>query len=200
VSLFGGGASTNPATTKPPFKPVDIPSTAAAAEQANLLGYNLSDADLMARFPGLVSMRDAEINDASAQITGPLDPAVEHQFASTAVTGAQSAFGGGQGTIGEKGSAARGATAAGIANQTQTKQDYDWLTLMNLINANPERQLGLTGGDLLNLGLGNIVGQNQANFAGYQAAVNNANANQQSATQEASGIASTVVSIIGIAL
>ena len=70
----------------------------------------------------------------------------------------------------------KSARRSGIANQVQNKQDYDWNTLLGLEAANPERQFGLTGGDLLNLAIGNTVGKNQANFAGYAANVQQANA------------------------
>jgi len=199
--LDPGGVGTSVSTpSPPPFKPVDIPATAALAQQYQTLGYNLSDADFAARFPGLVAMRDSEISDAVNQVTGPLDPTVENQFASTGEAGALSAFGGSTGSIGEAGSAARGAIASSIANQTQNKQDYDWNTLMGLINDNPERQFGLTGGDLLNLAIGNTVGKNQANFAGYAAGVQGANAQNAAQTQAGFSNATLALSIIGIAL
>lgn len=195
---FGGGSSQP--VSQPAFKAVDIASTAQLAQQANTLGYNLADADFASRFPGLVAIRDSEISDAVSQVTGPLDPTVQNQFASSSEASALSAFGGPTGSIGEAGSASRGAISAGITNKVQGKQDTDWNTLLGLINANPERQMGLTGGDLLNLGIGNIVGQNQSNFAGYAGQVGQSNASNAATTQSTYAAAGLAISILGIAL
>ena len=195
-----GSAPTDISATRPPFKQVDITSLANQYEAYANLGFNTSDADFLARFPGLVATRNAEIKDITKQISGPLDPTVQNAFASSSEAGALSAFGGPTGSVGGPGSAARGSIASGIANQVQTKQDYDWSSLEAALNAFPERSYTLDPSTALNFMIGNVVGQNQSNFAGYTSALQNAQANQAATTQNIFGGAQIGLSILAIAL
>jgi hypothetical protein len=197
-SLFGG--SSPQAASPPPFSAVSIPQATNLATAYDTLGYNLSDQDFLARFPGLVSLRDSNIQDIADQITGPLDPTVQNVFAGKGMSDALSAFGGNTGSIGGAGSAARGAITASMANSIQNKQDYDRLALQSAIQANPERQFGPTGSDLVNLMIGNVVGQNQRNYQAYAGQVSQANAAQAAGQSELFGGIQLGVSLLGIAL
>lgn len=195
-----GASAAGSAPSPPRFKPVKLDQATDLAQKYDSLGYSLTDQAFLSQYPGLVAIRDSQINDAARQVVGPLDPTVQGQFARNAMSTTLDAFGGGTGSIGEAGSAARGSIAASIANQTQTKQDADRLNLENLMGLYPQRQFGLTGGDLTNIMIGNITGQNQANYQQYAAQVQNANA---SSAASASNTASTVqlgISLAGLVI
>lgn len=170
-----------PATigTQPPFNPVDIPSANKQAAALDIKGYDLADQDLAARFPGLVAGRNAQIQDASKQLTGPLDPTVQNAFTKQGAIQALGSTGGGNigANLGTAGSAAQNTTAATVANDTLDKQNYDRSTLGGLLAANPQQSIGFTGPDDTQLAIGNLQNQNQYNQAKYAYQIQQQNAN-----------------------
>jgi hypothetical protein len=194
-SLFGGSTATAP--TPPKFTPVDIPTLADQATAQDELGFQMSDADLAARFPGLVAQRNADATDASNQITQPLDPTVENAFATNSLAGAFSAFGGGANgaNIGGAGSAARGSIAAGITSQTQAKEDSDRTYLQQQLADNPERQFGASGQDEIQLAISNALGANNANYGAYVGGVSTANAQSAQSQQTQLALASIATTV-----
>ncbi len=190
---LGGASAPKPAT----FIPTNIGQVSNLATQFDTLGYNLSDQDFVSRFPGLVSQRNSTITDAFKQLTGPLDPTVQNSFANSSTANTLESFGGGTGSIGTKGSAARNAIGAGIVNQTNAKQDYDRQFFEQLIGQNPERTFGLGGGDQVNLLISNILGANQNRYAGYASNVSTSNASSAATTQDAFAAAQLAISAIG---
>lgn len=179
MALFGGGGT--PSAPPPPkVFPVDILATENAALAADKFGYNLSDADFAKRFPGLVASRNADMQAAYKEMTGPLAAPVQNQFVTTGLEQAQSAFGGGSEApnITGKGSIGRNTVGASVGQQTQTYQDTARNYMDTLLSQNPQRAFGLSGGDLLNLAIlnqGNLAQANQE-AAGYASQVGAANA------------------------
>lgn len=170
----GGGES---APKQPKFNPINIPDTIAQALSFDTQGFDASDADFASRFPGLVKARESSIADAYRQLTGPLDPTVQGAFARQGIARAIGAFGGGSAGAGIDPNGITGNTvSAAIANQVQNKQDLDKQNILNLFAQNPERQFGLTGGDVANLSIANTGSLNQNNAIGYQNQVAGANA------------------------
>lgn len=194
-SLFGGSTASSPAPPK--FTPVNIGSVAQQAQAQDVLGFQLSDADLAARFPGLVLQKQANATDAANQINAPLDPTVQNDFATRGLAGAFSAFGGGSNgaNIGGAGSAARGAISSSIVGQTQTKEDSDRAYLSQQLLDNPERTFGLSGQDAINVAISNALGQNNANYAAYAGNTSTSNAQNASNQQSQLALASTAVTI-----
>lgn len=168
ISSAGGGSFGG--APPPKFTPVDIPSTQQLALQTDIQGYNLADADLAKRFPGLVSENNAQINQAYKQLTGPLDPTVQNSFATQSIENSLNTTGGGNSmaSIGPSGSASQNQVAAGISNDVLQKQDSDRSYLDSLIAGNPQRSAGLSGGDVTNLAINNTQLQNDYNQAKFQ--------------------------------
>lgn len=194
-SIFGGSTATQP---KPPtFNPVNIQQIAGQAQTQDELGFQLSDADLLARFPGLVAQKQKNANDAAKAITAPLDPTVQNDFATRGLAGAFSAFGGGSNgaNIGGAGSAARGSIASSIVNQTQNKEDSDRTYLSQQLADNPARTFGISGQDAINVAISNALGQNNANYAAYTGNTSSSNAQNASNQQNTLALASTAVTI-----
>lgn len=163
----------------PAFNPIDVTGTQNLALNTDIEGYNLADADLASRFPGLVSGNKTSVQDAYKQLTGPLDPTVQNSFANSALESSLAATGGGNGlaTPGGAGSASRNAIAASIGNSVQSKQDVDRANLDSVLAANPQRSFGLSGSDVTNLSIANTQNQNEYNQSLYQSQVAQKNAN-----------------------
>ena len=196
---MGGGAGTAP---KPPkFNPVDLGSAQANAIAADIRGYDFSDADFASRFPGLVAGRQESISNAYNQLTGPLDPTVETSFVNKGIGESMNAFGGGDpdAGIGGSGTASRKAVASSVANSVQGKQDYDRSFFDSMLQSNPERTFGLSGGDLSNLSINNTMGLNAMNQGNYAGAVGNANAANASSSQQQQAYIGAALSAAGIA-
>lgn len=161
----GGGSSSDSAPPSPTVYPVNLLATEQAGINADQYGYNLSDADFAARFPGLVASRNKDMESAYKEMTGPLAPEVENQFTTSGLAKAFSAFGGGSelGASTAKGSIGRNTVAASVANDTNTYQDAARQYFQSLIEQNPQRAFGLNGGDMLNLAILNQGNRAQAN-------------------------------------
>jgi hypothetical protein len=161
------------------FNPIDIGALNSAEQQYGQLGYDLSNQDLATRLPGLVTGNQQLISDTNKQLEGPLDPAVQNNFARNALESNAATFGGGGGTAaGGAGSSWNNAASASIANSTQGVQDYNRANLDTLLNAPGNQPLfdTLSPGDVTALTEGNINNQNQYNIGNYQYAVEKANA------------------------
>lgn len=152
----------------PKFYPIDIPKTLADAISFDVQGYNASDADFAARFPGLVAERTKTIEDAYNQLVGPLDPTVQNQFTQSAIAHALSTTGAGNASAAiQGGSAAQNIAGTDVAKQILSKQDYDRGYFQSLIESNPERAFGLSGADVANLSIANTGGLNANNQQQY---------------------------------
>lgn len=175
---------------QPPFQQANIGQLIQDAFSYDTSSYNASDADFASRFPGLVQSRDISLDDAYKQLTGPLDPTVQNQFAKQGLAQSLAVTGSGNRNAGVQGGALSGNTAAtSIANNVLAKQDYDRSNFQSLLAQNPERAYGLSGSDVLglyeyNTGIANS--NQQTNFLNQ---VNSANADAQYQQQIAQSIA-----------
>jgi hypothetical protein len=173
--MEGGSSSSGGSAVSPTVYPVNTLATEQAGIAADQYGYNLSDADFASRFPGLVASRGTDMATAEKEMTGPLAAPVENAFTSSGLSKAFSAFGGGSEdpNVTGTGSIGRKTIGASVANDTMSYQNAARDYFQNLIEQNPQRAFGLSGGDLLNLSI-----LNQGNLA--------------QANQQAAGIASQV--------
>lgn len=193
----GGGSTPQPA----PFVPNNIGQVSDQALQADIQGYNLADADLAQRFPGLVAGRTQQIDTAYKNLTGPLDPTVQNNFTTQGIERGLSSFGGGNPNASiSKGSAGENAVAVSLANNVQQKQDYDRSNFEGLLGYNPQRSFGLTGADVTNMNIANTAGQNAYNQQKYLGQVGASNANAAAGAQQNQAIMGTVVSLASAAL
>ncbi len=179
VSTIGGSPDPPKAPEFHPIKLYGDNGIVPAATQADIDASNWSYEDLARRLPGLVSAQKLDMQNAYKQLTGPLDPTVAGSFLNTATQGSLSAFGGGDPRAGlafKKGSAVKGAASASVARQTMNYQDQTRQYLEQLMAANPQLWLGLTGADIASLHLYNTGAANTASLAGYQTGISNANA------------------------
>jgi hypothetical protein len=195
---MGGGS----APEAQQFNPVNLDQTAALAKKYDELGWSFADTDLAARFPGIVARRDENALDASSQITGPLDPTVQNQFATDALEKAFAGFGGGNngGDIGTGGSAARGSIASSITGSVAEKQDYDRDYLSQMLLDNPQRSIGLGGKEAVDISISNALGANNAAYGNYLGQVAQSNADEQRQAQQTQAAIGITLSIIGIAV
>ena len=193
------------AVASPVYNPVNIPQTATDAMNADIAGFNWSDANTLANYPGLVAGNTANIQQTYNALNGPLDSTVQNQFVSQGASGALGSFGGGNpmATLGDvKSGAGSNATASSLANQTMNLQDANrtaWDTITNQ-SQNLPRAAGLSGGDIANLSIANSGGLSASNQAAYAGSVNQSNAsNAQSnanTTAEASAAAAVLAAVI----
>lgn len=156
----------------PYFSPVNIQSAMAQALQYDVAGYDWSDREFLSRFPGLVATRNKQLDDAFAQLTGPLDPTVEASFTRTGLTAGSASTGGGDplSALGmTAGSASRNAASASFANSVLAKQDYDRSYFDSLLSSNPQRAFGLGGSDIAGITAINTGGTNSFNQQDYAA-------------------------------
>lgn len=156
----------------PKFTPINVGQAARDVLSANIGAYSWSDADTLARFPGMVRARQSLTEQAYNELTGPLNPAVQQQFTTSALGGASGSLGGGDALSGlglTQGSAGRNAASVGFANSVLGKQDFDRQTLANLIATNQERQFGIGSGDIATIAALNSQGVNQLGQESYQA-------------------------------
>ena len=159
------------APTPPPFIPINIPETIAQAIDYDVQGFDWSDQDFLARFPGLVATRNQQIEDAYNQLTGPLDSTVEGAFTRTGLTAGLNSVGGGDPLSGlglTEGSAGRNAATTSFVRNVLNKQDADRQYFDLLIGNNPQRGFGISGGDAANLSIANTGGLNASNQQNYQ--------------------------------
>lgn len=182
----------------PPFFPVNLQDAQRRAIEADTLGYQLSDQDFARRFPGLVSGRQTQLNDAYRSLTGPLDPALQNQFATTGIERALSVTGQGSSLagLGTPGSASRNILATSVATDTMKEQDKSRDYFQSLMESTPQRNFGI---DPTNLAIGNVVGQNALQQAQYTGQVQAGNAQQAASDQNTAAAISTAIAIAGIA-
>lgn len=167
----------------PPNEPIDINKLGGEVFNRNVLGYDMADADLAKRFPGLVTGQKQQISDAYKQLTGPLDPKAQNTFATRAIENSLGSTGGGNSmaSLGDVGSAARNQTGVGMANQVMQKQDYDRSNFLNLLDSplSAPRYATLGPEDAVNLSLMNTQNLNSYNQAKYSAKIQQQNADNQ---------------------
>lgn len=164
----------------PPFHPMDISDIANRALEKDKSWYQSWQFPV---YPGLANVRQAEIEDAYKQLTGPLQPEFQTEFMKNATLGVRASTGGGDpfSAMGmQKGSISTGAQSAGFAKQALAKQDYDRARMESLINQNPIPQLGLSQNDLLSMNIYNTGAQNQWAMSNYSNQIAGANADYAS--------------------
>lgn len=167
---LGDSSSSGSAPTPPEIFPVDALATEQAGINADTYGYNQSDTDFAARFPGLVAGRTGDINQAYKELTGPIAPEVSNQFVESGLAKAFGAFGGGSesANVTSPGSIGRKTVAASVANDTQGYQDSARSYFEQLLGQNPPRAFGLSGGDMLNMAILNEGNLSNANTQARQ--------------------------------
>jgi len=178
-----------------------------AADQA---AYTASDQYMSRYYPALTQARDDMIGQAYKAATGPLDPSVQNTFMNNANMQSASAFGGGDPTYGfggagagsswgGKGSLARNAAAANVAQNTQAYQDYNRSLFQTLNSMYAPRTFGMTPEDAANVFTFNNTQYNnflEQKFAGdTQAYYQNAGL---AAGQQAQGLG-LITSVLGAA-
>jgi hypothetical protein len=178
-----------------------------SAFNADENAYNFSNANLKARYPGLVTMNTQQLNNSLADLQNPLrDPTVQNNFVNQGVGNALNAYGGGS-SGGINAGSERGTVAQTVAGLTSQKQDYDQSNFASLLNlpVNQEQGIGLSGGDAFKLAFANSLGLNASANANnvYQTQTANAqNAASSQNTQAAIGtslaVASLIATIVGV--
>jgi hypothetical protein len=146
-------------------------------------------------YPGLQALRQAEIEDAYKQLTGPLSPEFQNEFMRNATLQARTTTGGGDPFSGmglKPGTMNRGAMSANVARQTMAKQDYDRLRLQNLIQQNPMPGLGLTQDQIMAMYVYNTGAQNASAMQNYANSIAGANAAYQNQVQTWQGVGNLV--------
>jgi hypothetical protein len=177
---FGGGASSVDA---PNLKTVSIPQAESLVLNQDQSSYAQSDADWAARFPGLASGRETVISDLGNQMNG----AIPRQ-----AMGALETAG-----LGDEASRIQGGnefqTAKELGVPILSKEQRDRNYASTLLAMNPERQMGLSGQDILS-----IVTANTGNVNAYARAINatQQNANATNTLQNAQDF-SALTSLLG---
>lgn len=154
----------------PPFTPIDIPGLQNLATQTDIKGYDMSDADLARRFPGLVAENKQLIDQTYKNITGPLDPSLQNAFTTRGIESSLDSVGGGASGLaglGGRGSAGQNVLSTSLINNTRDYQDQQRGYLDSLLQGNPQRATGLSGEDVTNLSIQNTQLQNEYNQAKY---------------------------------
>lgn len=190
-SMFGGGAKPPEA---PPFHPIDIAKISDRALNQDQRWY---DSLKFPVFPGLSDARQAEIDDAYKQLTGPLSPEFQSSFMNNATLASRSATGGGDPYSGmnmQKGSFAKGVQSSTFAREELAKQDYDRSRMETLQNENPIPGLGLSQQDLLSMYVYNTGAQNAWAQNNYSSQISQANADYAQQVATWNNIGSTVSS------
>lgn len=194
-----GKSSAATAPSPPPFFPLDPSAVANQAFAADVTGFGTSDADFLARFPGLVSSRTTDIDKSYQQLTGPLDPTLQNAFVKEGLSKSLGNLGGGNpGASLTKGSASQNQTSATVAGRTQDYKDYARDNFSSLLASNPQRALGLSGSDVAQLSIANTGNLNSSNQAQYVAGVNRQNAENQADAQNQQAAISTALAVAGI--
>jgi hypothetical protein len=174
-SILGGGGSSGP-PSPPPFNPIDISKIANQALTQDISRYASYQFPV---FPGLASVRQAEIEDAYKQLTGPLAPEFQSTFMNNAMTSTQRAVGGGDPFSGmnyQTGSFAKGAASASFTRQNLALEDYNRARFESLLGQNPVPGLGLSQNDLLSMYLYNTGAANASAMSNYSNQIAGANA------------------------
>lgn len=181
MSFLSGGGGSPPPT--PPFHKLDINKIANKALNQDLNWYSSNRFPV---FPGLMAMRQNEIEDAYKRLTGPLAPELQQDFMQRATATTDAVTGGGDPFSGmalQKGSFAKGGQSASFARQDLANQDYNRSRFESLISQNPVPQLGLSQSDIASMYIYNTNAQNAFSMSNY--ANQNAYANAQYANQQA---------------
>ncbi len=189
----GGGSSSAPQA--PVFHPLNIAQISEGATQGDIAASDYNYNELANRLPGMVSAQNADIDSAYKQLTGPLDPTLQNTFLNQGVGGALGAVGGGDPMSAlalQKGSFAKGAASASVANQTTNYQTQTQQYLESLLAANPQQWYGLSGADIASLNLYNTGAANQASLGAYQSAISAANLQFQQQQAQLNAVGSAV--------
>lgn len=180
MSLFGGGPKP---PEMPPFNPLELWGKKGIATKALDQDIRRYFNMQFPVFPGMMDLRQKEIEDAYSQLTSPLSKDFSNTFLKNATVAGQGVTGGGNPFSGmglQKGSFNRGAMTASVARQTMAKEDYDRARFENLLQMNPIPQLGLSQNDMLALTIYNTGAQNSWNMANYANQIAGANASYAS--------------------
>jgi hypothetical protein len=159
--LFGGGSGGSAPKT-PALAQVNVPNTEGEALAADVVGYGLSDQDYAKRFPQLVAGRNYNVNNAVSNLQGQTDPAV---------SSALQTAGFGTPNLGSN----EFQQAKSLGQPILAKEQRDRTYFQNLLQDNPQRAFGLSGGDVVNLGLANLGAANSYNQSIYGTRVQGAN-------------------------
>ena len=159
-------------------------------------GFDLASKVFADKFPGLVAASNRLMSENYADITGPLDPALQNAYARAGLVKGASAFGGAFSTAGTEGSANRNTLAATIGQNVLAHQDSVRATQEELLAENPEQAVGLSGADFGKILIANSIGENQAKLNAYLAAVGQYN----EANRVASANESALISLGGSAI
>ncbi len=181
----------------PTFKPIDIDALNDEAFKFTSQGLDLAEADMQARFPGLVAADKRRIRQDVDAIKEGMNPteqaaAVRHGLASSL-----NAFGDAQGTIGDSGSASRNKVAVTVARDALAHQDRARQNLSYDLQQHPQYQMGLDGAGVANLMIGNTIGQNISNRNEYLAAVGQLNFMNAQGMQQTQALGNAALSAYG---
>jgi hypothetical protein len=167
------------------FIPVNIPQTAAMAKAADIAGYKLSDADFAARFPNLVAGREFSINDALGNLEGKTSKTVSDALEKSGVA---------TGNLGDN----PFKQAFELGMPILSKEQRDRTYFQRLLADNPQRQFGLSGGDVAKIAVANVGSQNNYNQGVYGSRINQYNAQVAQNAQTIGAITSGAPQVVSI--
>lgn len=163
--IFGGGGSSGGKAPKAPaLIQTNIPQTAQQALAADVASYGRSDADYAQRFPQLVAGRDYNVNNATTNLNGQTDPSITNALATAG-------FGG----VNMGGTVFQQSRAMGQPILAKEQRDRNYFE--TLLQDNPQRAFGLSGGDVANIALANVGASNSYNQGVYGTRIAAQNAN-----------------------
>jgi hypothetical protein len=201
----------------PPPTFISAPSTPSGSLEQNAiatdqLSQNLSLANFKQLYPQLQAAQTQNLNNLNQQVSGEINPQLQNVWARSGL----------QNALGSTAGWSLGTGTAGMANIARnlglSQMGYQQQVQNNLNTATEMYRpwsFGLSGGDLANVQLADIAGQNTANQAAYayavqgnefntqianQQSVLSANANNAQTSNIVGGVSSGVSALLSIAL
>lgn len=166
------------------FVPINISRTAALAKAADEAGFNISDADFARRFPQLVKGREFNVADASNQLSGGTSKQLTDAMGKAGLSADLGS------TEFEK------AQALGRPILSIEQRDRNYFS--KLLAQNPQRNAGLSGGDVTKLVVANTGAQNAYNSQIFGNQVNKYNASVAQGIQNQYAATSGLASLAGL--
>lgn len=167
-----------------PFEPIDIVKTAKLAQDADKLGFMLSDQDFKTRFPKLVMGREFNIADSALNLSGGTSKVVTEAMDKSGLSG----------DLGDTQFEKARALGKPILQMEQRDRGY----FRQLLAENPHRAAGLTGSDVTRLAAQNTGAQNAFNSQIFGNKINQYNSQIAQGIQNQGAAVSGLASLAGL--